>query len=190
LEKDLKRLDTIVKNKKKIYIPFFGESSAGKSTILNNIVGYKIFPQAQNKCTTRGIILEYSNFKVPKLYQCVSKEELDYYCFEKSVLLVKGRININKYLSSLNSLYANEEEKCFFILKTPIDFFDSFDLSEELKNQVCFIDLPGGDTKNNTFNNPTSKDRSIYEKLLKMSSSFIFINKGRALKDTKNINVL
>ena len=62
--------------------------------------------------------------------------------------------------------------------------------SEELKSQVCFIDLPGGDTKNNRFNNPTSKDRSIYEKLLKMSSSFIFINKGRALKDAKNINVL
>ena len=62
--------------------------------------------------------------------------------------------------------------------------------SEELKGQVCFIDLPGGDTKNNRFNNLTSKDRSIYEKLLKMSNSFIFINKGRALKDTKNINVL
>ena len=62
--------------------------------------------------------------------------------------------------------------------------------SEELKSQVCFIDLPGGDTKNNRFNNPTSKDRSYYEKLLKMSSSFIFINKGRALKDTKNINLL
>ena len=190
LEKDLKRLDMIVKNKKKIYIPFFGGSSAGKSTILNNIVGYNIFPQAQNECTTRGIIVEYSNVNVPELYQCVSKEELDYYCFEKGILLAKGRQKINNYLSSLNSLYANEEEKCFFILKTPIDFFDSFDLSEELKNQVCFIDLPGGDTKNNTFNNPTSKDRTIYEKLLKMSSSFIFINKGRALKDTKNINIL
>ena len=190
LEKDLNRLITIIKNKKKIYIPFFGSSSAGKSTILNNIVGYTIFPQAQDECTTRGIILEYSN-DVPVLFQCISRQELDYYCFEKRGYPVgRGFSNIYKYLSSLNSIYANEEEKCFFILKTPIQFFDHMQFSEELKSQVCFIDLPGGDTKNNRFNNPTSKDRSIYEKLLKMSSSFIFINKGRALKDTKNINLL
>ena len=67
LEKDLNRLITIVKNKKKIYIPFFGGSSAGKSTILNNIVGYTIFPQAQDEYTTRGIILEYSN-EFPELF--------------------------------------------------------------------------------------------------------------------------
>ena len=191
LEKDLTRLVTIVKNKKKIYIPFFGGSSAGKSTILNNILGYTIFPQAQDECTTRGIILEYSNDVVPELYQCVSKQELDYYCFEKSGFpLAIGAQNIYRYLYSLNSMYANEEEKCFFILKTPIEFFNLFQFSEELKSQVCFIDLPGGDTNNNRFNNPTLKDRSIYEKLLKMSISFIFINKGRHLKDTKNIIVL
>ena len=77
LEKDLKRLETIIKNNKKIYIPFIGGSSAGKSTILNDIIGYTIFPESQYECTTRGIILQYSFDGETELYNCISKEAHD-----------------------------------------------------------------------------------------------------------------
>ena len=201
LEKDLKRLETIIKNNKKIYIPFIGGSSAGKSTILNDIIGYTIFPESQYECTTRGIILQYSFDGETELYNCISKEDLDFYSFEPSAYpICKGRVNVYNYLSNLNSQYSPDEAKCFFILKTPIKFFEKLD--DDLKKHICLIDLPGGDTDNNRFNgipnekksnDPNKKredKRTLYEKLLKMSCSFIFINRGRALKDEKNINTL
>ena len=201
LEKDLKRLETIIKNNKKIYIPFIGGSSAGKSTILNDIIGYTIFPESQYECTTRGIILQYSFDGKTELYNCISKEELDFYSFEPGILICSGKVNVYYYLSNLNSQYSPDEAKCFFILKTPIKFFEK--LNDNLKKHICLIDLPGGDTDNNRFNgipneiqsnDPNKKkkveSRTLYEKLLKMSCSFIFINRGRALKDEKNINTL
>ena len=201
LEKDLKRLETIIKNNKKIYIPFIGGSSAGKSTILNDIIGYTIFPESQYECTTRGIILQYSFDGETELYNCISKEDLDFYSFEPSAYpICKGRVKVYYYLSNLNSQYSPDEAKCFFILKTPIKFFEKLD--DDLKKHICLIDLPGGDTDNNRFNgipnekksnDPNKKredKRTLYEKLLKMSCSFIFINRGRALKDEKNINTL
>ena len=202
LEKDLKRLETIIKNNKKIYIPFIGGSSAGKSTILNDIIGYTIFPESQYECTTRGIILQYSFDGETELYSCISKEELDFYSFEPSPFpLSKGIRNVYYYLSNLNSQYSPDEEKCFFILKTPIKFFEK--LNDDLKKHICLIDLPGGDTANNRFNESPNKKKSknlknkneddkrtLYEKLLYMSTSFIFINRGRALRDEKNIDTI
>ena len=188
LEKDIKRLEIIIKNKK-IYIPFIGASSAGKSTILNDIVGYPIFPESGFECTTRGIILQYSFDGSTELYNCKSKKELDFYSFEPDYLVSKGITEVYNYIYNLNSQYSRDEQKCFFILKTPIKFFEKFD--DDLKKHICLIDLPGGDTNNNRFNEfNIIEERTLYEKLLCMSCSFIFINKGRSLGDGKNINIL
>jgi hypothetical protein len=62
LSLDLNKLEKIIYNKKRIYIPFIGVSSAGKSKILNCIIGHYIFPESKDECTTRGIILQH-NFK-------------------------------------------------------------------------------------------------------------------------------
>ena len=86
-------------------------------------------------------------------------------------------------------------------MKTPIKFFEK--LNDDLKKHICLIDLPGGDTANNRFNESPNKKKSknlknkneddkrtLYEKLLYMSTSFIFINRGRALRDEKNIDTI
>ena len=52
------------------------------------------------------------------------------------------------------------------------------------------IDLPGPDTKDNKFNRPVEGKRTPYEKLLLISSSFIFVNKGRAIKSIENREIL
>ena len=175
LEKDLKRLETIIKNNKKIYIPFIGGSSAGKSTILNDIIGYTIFPESQYECTTRGIILQYSFDGENELYNCISKEDLDFYSFEPSAYpICKGRVKVYYYLSNLNSQYSPDEAKCFFILKTPIKFFEK--LNDDLKKHIYLIELPGCDTDNNIFNgipneiksnDPNKKKKKIKELFMK-----------------------
>ena len=69
---------------KKIYIPFIGISSAGKTTIINCIVGYKLFPEALNECTTRRVIIEYSDIK--ELYETEIDSNKNYYVFiEKDI---------------------------------------------------------------------------------------------------------
>ena len=44
-----------------IFIPFFGPSNAGKSTIINGIIGRDLLPSDLNECTKRGIIIGYSD---------------------------------------------------------------------------------------------------------------------------------
>jgi len=69
--------------------------------------------------------------------------------------------------------------------------FDDFKFSDELKQRILLIDLPGSDTKDNQFNMKENEhDRSVYEKLLSISSSFIYINKGRAINETNNQTIL
>ena len=44
-----------------IFIPFFGASNAGKSTIINGIIGRDLLPTDLKECTKRGIIIRYSD---------------------------------------------------------------------------------------------------------------------------------
>ena len=44
-----------------IFIPFLGASNAGKSTIINGIIGRELLPCDLKKCTKRGIIIRYTD---------------------------------------------------------------------------------------------------------------------------------
>lgn len=46
----------ILKTSKLLYIPLLGVSNAGKSTILNGIIGNRILPAQKNECTKKGIL--------------------------------------------------------------------------------------------------------------------------------------
>ena len=43
-----------------VFIPFLGTSNAGKTTIINGIIGKDILPIDIGECTKRGIIIRYS----------------------------------------------------------------------------------------------------------------------------------
>ena len=90
----------------------------------------------------------------------------------------------------MNFEYGKDESKNFYIIKTPIKYFDDYKFTEELKRKIFLIDLPGFDTDNNKFNAHDKVERSIYEKLLEICSSFVFINRGRAITDIKNKTLL
>ena len=188
MKSNLVMMEKFILNDKKIYIPFIGVSSAGKSTIINCIVGYKLFPEALNECTTRGIIIKYS--EVVELYETKIDSTRNYYVFSENNRVAEGHKDVRDYLESLNYRYGNSESKYFYVVKTPIQCFDDFQYDDELKNRILLIDLPGSDTKDNKFNEVDKDERSVYEKLLSISSSFIYINKGRAIRSQENQQIL
>ena len=44
-----------------IYIPFLGPTNAGKTTIINGIIGKDLLPTGMTECTKRGIIIGYGD---------------------------------------------------------------------------------------------------------------------------------
>ena len=181
----LTMIQKYVKNGKNIYIPFIGPSNAGKSTILNCLIGNKLFEESDNECTRRGIIIEYG--EEVELYEVkvVDTEKNKFYVFEKDKLISRTADKVKEYLKCLNFQYGEDESKYFYIIKTPIKFFDDYEFSEELKRKIFLVDLPGFDTSKNMFNS-----QNVYEKLLEISSSFIFINRSRAITDETNRKLL
>ena len=188
LTSNLDIMEKFILNNRKIYIPFIGVSSAGKTTTINCIVGYKLFPEALNECTTRGIIIEYSD--VVELYEMKIDSNRNYYVFNEKNRVAEGYKEVREYLESLNARYGRNESKFFYKVKTTIKSFDDFGLDDELKKRILLIDLPGPDTKDNKFNKLYKNSRTPYEKLLLISSSFIYVNKGRAIKSTENKEIL
>ena len=189
LSSKLDIIEKFILTNRKIYIPFIGVSSAGKSTILNDIVGYKLFPESLNECTTRGIIIEYSSDHV-ELREIQIDSNKNYYVFNEKNKVAEGYKQVREYLESLNARYGRSEDKFFYKVKTTIKTFDDLGFDEELKKRILLIDLPGPDTQNNKFNRLYKSERTPYEKLLLISSSFIFVNKGRAIKSTENQKIL
>ena len=194
LSKDLGELKIMVLNQRKIYIPLIGVSSSGKSTILNDIVGNKIFPESKEECTRRGIIIQHSFDGTSKLYEVTIDsltQKNDYYIFKEKTSMrpIVGRNKIISFLESINDVYSDDEGKQFFLLKTPIEFFNEYNISEDLKRRIFFIDLPGSNSINNAFN---IKQGSLntYEKLLRVCTSFLFVNKGSPLKTVENEQIL
>ena len=189
---DLKRLEKIIYNKRRIYIPFIGISSAGKSTILNCIVGHYIFPESKVECTTRGIIVKHSFDGKTELYETDIDPSCDYYIFkERDLKPICAQYNVVNYLRSLNNVYSNNQKKHFFILKTPIKLFDILGLSNDLKERISFIDLPGGDTDKNAMNQYVGGgEETVYQKLIHISTSFCFVNKGRSIHLNENAGLL
>ena len=192
IDSKLETIEKYVKNGKNIYIPFIGPSNAGKSTILNCLIGNKLFEESDSECTRRGIIIEYGEevelYEVKVIKIEVKTKQNYYYVFEKDRLISRTVDKVKEYLKCLNFQYGEDESKYFYIIKTPIKFFDDYEFSEELKRSIFFIDLPGFDTSKNMFN--SQNERSVYEKLLEISSSFIFINRNRAITDIKNNKLL
>ena len=189
LSSKMRRLRKYISNGKNIYIPFIGGSSAGKSTILNSLIGYNLFPESQSECTTRGIIIKYG--KEVEIYEVKLDNENDFYTFEEGDKYVSKTVKkVQEYLKCLNFQYGKDESKYFYIVKTPIKFFDDYKFDEELKKNILLVDLPGSDTSNNKFNEHDKTERTVYEKLIEISSSFIFINRGRGITSVENRKVL
>ena len=116
LNDKLRKLKKFIKNGLNIYIPFVGISSAGKSSILNCLIGYNLFPESKTNCTTRGILIQYG--EEVELYRVNVNSEDNFYIFEETNEPVsKGLENVKSYLECLNFKTPKNGKIIFILLK-------------------------------------------------------------------------
>jgi len=191
LKEDFKILKNYIFNSNLNYIPILGASNSGKSSIINCLLGKNILPSDSSECTRRAIIIRYlDEIEKTSLYsikfnRCENLNEI-YYYYTKEELISENLDEIKEIISILNETFPPKQEDSFLLLETNIKFLENPKIEKEMKKRdICFIDFPGHNTNNNSF-----FDNNIYQKVLKMSSFFVYINSGKAFKDDSNKSLL
>ena len=192
----LENLEKLIVSHDKIRIVVYGTYNAGKSSTLNSLIGKDLLQVSNGQCTGKPILIRYSNTKIPEIYRAELKSVKDYdrfthYAFiEKGKALAKGDEAVRDFINSQNNFVNNGKDKTddFFILKTPIKILDELDLSEEIKNNVEFLDTPGLNIQNASL---MKNNGELLEKLVEQTFIYIFIIDpkvgGTDTNDFKNI---
>ena len=172
---------------KKIRISFIGNISVGKSTVLNSIIGEDILPTKDTECTYRGIIIKHRNIDNFLLYRTKLEVEWhgnsEFYNFkEQSKPYCQGIENIKSYLKNKNNDKNISDDDAFIIIHGRLKIFNFIHLNDNIIEKIEFIDLPGHDRQNNTFNN-----NKYYEKILKYSNCCIYINEAKTIDDEDSV---
>jgi len=187
LKDDFKILKKYIFNSNLKFIPILGVSNSGKSSFINCLLEKNILPCDSTECTRRAIIIRYLEEKEKtSLYSIKfnSSENLNdiYYYYTKKELISENLEEIKEIISILNESFPSKEEDSFLLLETNIKFLENPKIDLVMnKRDICFIDFPGHNTSNNSFFN-----NNIYQKVLKMSSFFVYINNGKAFKENAN----
>ena len=187
LKDDFKILKNYIFNSNLEFIPIFGSSNAGKSSFINCLLEKNILPTDSSECTKRAIIIRYLEEKEKtSLYSIKFKSSLNlednYYYYTKEELITENLEEIKEIISILNESFPTDEKDSFLLLETNIKFIENSEIDLVMKKRdICFIDFPGHNTNNNSF-----FIQKIYQKVLKMSSFFVYINSGKAFREESN----
>ena len=173
-----------------IFIPFLGPSNAGKTTIINGIIGRNILPTDLKECTKRGILISYSDQEDDEISiykssfiegKCFNKT---YYYLDDGHIIGKGLNQVHSLLKGLNYEFTDKEEDCFYYIKTKIKLFDELGLNDSLKRQIYLIDFPGYGTSNNFM------EKGICKQIIGISSAFIFVLRNSIIKENKTKHII
>jgi len=187
LKNDFKILKNYIFNSSLNFVPIFGASNSGKSSIINCLLEKSILPCDSTECTKRAIIIRYLEEKEKSSlysikFNCSQNLNDIYYYYTKKELITENLDEIKEILSILNESFPLKEDDSFLLLETNIKFLENPKIDSAMKKRdICFIDFPGHNTNYNSFFN-----NNIYQKVLKMSSFFLYINSGKAFKDNSN----
>ena len=176
----LENLEKLIACHDKIRFVVYGTYNAGKSSTLNSLIGKDLLQVSNGQCTAQPILIRYSNNEIPEIYRAEFKSVKDYdrfthYAFiEKGKALAKGDEAVRDFINSQNSFVNNGNDRTddFFILRTPIKILDELELSEEIKNNVEFLDTPGLNTQNTSL---MKNNGELLEKLVEQTFIYIFI---------------
>ena len=166
-----------------VYIPFLGPSNAGKTTLINGIIGKDILPTGMNECTKRGIIINYCNSDEITIGKACFKEKTIsghlFYSFEKQNIIGKGIVQVKETLNGLNYQFSDKKEDFFYYITTRIKLFEELGFDDDYKNKINLIDFPGYGTKN-------IYEKEIYNKVMSICNSFIFVVRNSLIKEKMN----
>ena len=179
----------ILKTSKLLYIPMLGVSNAGKSTILNGIIGNRILPAQKNECTKKGILIKHWDKDYPVIRKTRFKNEKlggdDTYFFEPDEdIIARGIDKIHRVLEGTNGEFTGKEEDFFYEIDINIKFVNDLKIEDRLKEKICFIDLPGFGT-NNEF-----EKKGVYSHLMKSCNIFLFVVFNLKIKESDNKKML
>ena len=187
----------ILKASQYFYIPFIGVSNAGKSTILDDLIGFPLLPAHKNECTKKGVLIKHWNRPYPALRKTHFKKarslnnEIYYYFEPESKEIALGVKNIQQVLEASNYEFSHDKEDFFLEIDVNIRFINEINIDNDLKEKICFIDLPGFGT-NNKFEEEKEEDNesSIYQSLINSCNLFIFVVFNLKIKENQNKDML
>ena len=170
-----------------IRIAFIGNIGVGKSTVLNCIIGKPVLPTYETGCIYRGIIIRYKDSDFFELYKTklISKGKglnQYYYFINEDKPYVQGIKAIKSYLENKNADKVIKDEDSYIVITGRLKIFDFIKLDKNMINKIEFIDLPGLDRKENSFN-----DNKYYDKILKFSNVCIYINEPESIYDNNSV---
>ena len=168
---------------RKIRISLIGNISVGKSSVLNCIIGYDILPTKNTECTYRGVIIRHkkdNNFKLYRTKLITRGKGLDqyYYFKDEPKWHCNGIPAIKDYLNNKNNDKKIGDEDAYIVITGPLKIFDFIKLDDNIIYKIEFVDLPGSDRKNNTFN-----EKEYYKKILKFSNCCLYMNDPKTIDD-------
>jgi hypothetical protein len=187
----IRQLIDYLKTYNVIFIPFLGPTNAGKTTIINGIIGKDLLPTGLRECTKRGIIIGYedlnddnmtiSNINLEK-ERCLNKDKFYFYNRINSII-GKGLSQVKDTLIGLNNKFPKSEKDSFYYIKTKIKLYDDLGLDKNMKKMIYLIDFPGFGTENFFENN-------IYKNVMTICNSFFFIVKNLKISEKNNALIL
>ena len=171
------------KTSKYFYIPLLGVYNSGKSTILNDLIGYNLLPTKTGECTKKGILLINwdKDFPIIRKAKYIIENDISYFQISNSII-AEGDKNVRKILNGVNGNFIEKEEDFFYVINVKIKFLDNFEdyNIKELKEKICFVDLPGYGTKNKF------ETKDIYSKFIKSCKLLLMITRDH-FGDTNNV---
>ena len=185
IEKNINLISQKLEKLKYLYLPFVGLNNAGKSEIINDLIGYDLLPIGQEATTKKGILIKYWDRDEPEINKVKFKYDSEQGFFTREAFLGKGVENVKKILININEYFSNEKENFFYEVYTKMKFLEENRFSQKLKDKICFIDLPGYVTKYKF------EEKEIHSQIIKCSELVIFVfeilKKGNNRENLENI---
>ena len=187
--KDVENVEPFINNRN-IKLLFFSSKKSGKSSLINTIIGKNYLP-INNQSNNINIIIKHSLEKTELFKcECIINNENDefpfeqkienYFYFKISESIAKEKEVMSK-IKELNNLNL-ELKDSFYVLKTPMKFFDMIKINENVADKIEFIDL-----SSKYFNSEFNKNDKIINSLISFSDIFIYVDSYENYT-SKNLN--
>ena len=175
---------------RKLRIAFIGNMSVGKSTVLNCIIGKDILPINYSECTYRGLIIRHEENESFKLFKTKMEKRGEgsdeYYYFEDDKIpYCEGIDEIKSFLNVKNNDENITDIDAYLVITGHLKIFEFIKLDQDIISRIEFIDLPGLNRENNTFN-----EKEYYKSILKFSNCCIYVNDASSIDDEGSLDMI